>query len=251
MTLHAQSRRGTDGTGPPRGRIRVDLMSGFRLTQDELALDLPRSAQRLVALVALLNRPALRHYVAGTLWLDTSEGRALANLRSALWRLRRPGGAIFEVKGDRLSLAADVAVDVRELTDWAHDLDRRDPVDLDEVHLDQLLSADEILPDWYDDWLLLERERFRQIRLHALEICCVRLAGAGRFGRAIELGLSAVASEALRESAHRALIRAYLAEGNVSEAMRQYKTYCHILRKELRLDPSPLIEELVAGLRRA
>ncbi len=229
--------------------IRVDLMSGFRVSQGEQSYDLPRSAQRLVALVALLNRPALRPYVAGTLWMDVSERRAMANLRSALWRLRRPGCEIFEVDGDRLSLAADVSVDVRDLTEWAHGLDRPDPVDLDELHLDRLLSADEILGDWYDDWLLLERERFRQIRLHALETCCVRLASVGRFGRAIELGLAAVAAEVLRESAHRALIRAYLAEGNVSDAMRQYKTYRHILRRELRLDPSPLIEELVAGLR--
>lgn len=279
MATHPPPRRGTDCTGrrgpidregprpalagavprepgvdiqvEPRAAIRIDLMSGFGVTHGGHSLDLPRSAQRLVALVALLNRPALRHYVAGTLWLDTSEDRALANLRSALWRLRRPGLAILDTSGDRLSLAAGVFVDVRELTAWAHGLDRRDPMELDDGRLDQLVLADEILPDWYDDWLLLARERFRQVRLHALEACCVQLASVGRFGRAIELGLAAVAAESLRESAHRALIRAYIAEGNLGEAMRQYKTYRRILRRELRLDPSPLIEQLVAGLRTA
>ena len=38
----------------------------------------------------------------------------------------------------------------------------------------------ELLPDWYDDWVLLERERFRQLRLHALDALCDDLTRAGR-----------------------------------------------------------------------
>ena len=56
--------------------------------------------------------------------------------------------------------------------------------------LDLAALKGEILPDWYDDWLLLERERIRQLRLHALEaIRCTRLTAAGRFGEAIEAAL--------------------------------------------------------------
>ena len=62
-------------------------------------------------------------------------------------------------------------------------------------------------------------------------------------------GLAAVAGEPLRESAHRALITAYLAEGNRSEALRQYRFFRHLLADELGLEPSPLMESLVDPVR--
>ena len=106
------------------------------------------------------------------------------------------------------------------------------------------LSHD-LLDAWYDEWLVVERERFRQARLHALDLLCLRLADAGRHAEAIDAGLAAVAAEPLRESAHRLLIRAHLAEGNVQEALRQYAAYEALLARELPLGPGPAIRELV------
>jgi SARP family transcriptional regulator, regulator of embCAB operon len=45
------------------------------------------------------------------------------------------------------------------------------------------LSA-ELLPDWYDDWALVEAEDWRQLRLHALEALADRLVDRGRYGDA-------------------------------------------------------------------
>ena len=42
-----------------------------------------------------------------------------------------------------------------------------------------LLAAD-ILPGWTAAWIAVERERFRQLRLHALEERSLRLSAAGR-----------------------------------------------------------------------
>ena len=81
---------------------------------------------------------------------------------------------------------------------------------------------DDLLPDWNEDWVLIERERFRQARLHALEALCDRFSEAGRMMPAIQAGLAAVTADPFRESAHRALIRTHLREGNRSEALRQY-----------------------------
>ncbi|HEX2156656.1 MAG TPA: bacterial transcriptional activator domain-containing protein, partial [Actinomycetes bacterium] len=110
--------------------------------------------------------------------------------------------------------------------------------------------AGDLLPDWYEDWVVLERERLRQLRLHALEALCARLTGAGRFGAAVQAGLAAVAGEPLRESAHRTLIRAHLAEGNPGEAVRQYHLYRRLLTDELAIEPSPAIRGLVQPLLR-
>jgi DNA-binding SARP family transcriptional activator len=86
-----------------------------------------------------------------------------------------------------------------------------------------------LLPSWYDDWLLIDRERQRQIRLHALERMSAWYVSAERFDSAIEAALQAIAGDPLRESAHRCLIRAHLAEGNVSEARRQVQSYAALL----------------------
>ena len=104
-------------------------------------------------------------------------------------------------------------------------------------------EAGEILPDWYEDWVLIEREHFRQLRLHALEALCVELTAAGRFAEAAEAGLAAVEGEPLRESAHRALIGTYLAEGNPGEAIRQYQFFGRCLQDQLGLEPSELMED--------
>lgn len=232
----------------PRGRqAELALLKGFELRCDGQPVRLPLSAQRLLAFLALQQRPVNRVYVAGVLWLDSSEERANANLRSTLWRLRRPGHLLVEATMTHLSLADDVAVDIRQAEAQARRLlDEPDSWKTDPF--DVSLSSD-LLPDWYDDWVLVERERFRQLRLHALESLCDRLTAAGKFAQAVDAGLTAVSAEPLRESAHRTLVRAYLAEGNRAEALRQYRFCKKVLADDLSVTPSPEMEELVSGLR--
>lgn len=113
--------------------------------------------------------------------------------------------------------------------------------------IDPAVLSDDILPEWSEEWLLSTREWFRQVRLHALEALCGRLCREARFGEALEAGLAAIACEPLRESSHRAVVRAHLAEGNAAEALRQYRSYRRLLRHELGLPPSAQFQELIAG----
>jgi DNA-binding SARP family transcriptional activator len=114
--------------------------------------------------------------------------------------------------------------------------------------IDPAILGDDVLPEWSEEWLLSTREWFRQVRLHALEELCGRLCREARFGEALEAGLAAIACEPLRESAHRAVVRAHLAEGNPAEALRQYRSYRRLLRHELGLPPSVQFQELIAGI---
>ena len=243
-------RRSTSAPEPHDERgvgVRLALLDAFELSEDDRVVPLPLSAQRLLAFLALHEHPLRRLYVAGVLWIDAREERALANLRSALWRLQAHGCAPVEASARELRLAPHVLVDFREAGTLAHALvaGSSDPHDLD---LDWRALTGNLLPDWYDEWVLLERERYRQLALHALETLSERLAEARRFGPALEAALAAVAGEPLRESAHRVLIKTHIAEGNASEAIRQYRFYRRLLRDNLGLDPSPAIESLVEGL---
>ena len=227
---------------------RLTLLGAFDLSVRGESIPLPMNGQRVLVFLALQGRSLLRPFVAGSLWLDSTEDRAAGSLRSALWRLNRRHRFI-EADGERLSLAADVDVDVDAAAAQARRL--LDPAEPDcEIPDGSLLSRD-LLPDWYDDWVAVERERFRQLRVHALERLCDRLVDAERFGEAIEAGLAAMKSEPLRESAHRALVRAHLAEGNRNEALAQYRRFRELLHDELRLVPSPKMEALIASVLRA
>ena len=227
--------------------IRLTLLDGFELMCGGKPLPLPRSSQRLVAFLALHDRPLLRLYVAGVLWLDSSEERSCANLRSALWRLRGPKTQIVEASTTHVRLGREVVVDVRSLVSAARCL--LDPETLaEELAIDGETLEGDLLPDWYDEWVEEERERLRQLRAHALESLADRLAQAGRYGQAVEAGLAAIRADPLRESAHRALIRVHLAEGNPGEAVRHYRAFQARIKRELGLAPSPRMEDLVRGL---
>jgi len=140
-----------------------------------------------------------------------------------------------------------VAVDVREMMGVLKQL-RGQGGDADVVDaVDPGAMGDELLPDWYDDWVIVDRERLRQLRLHVLDSMCRQLSSRGLHFEAIDVGLMAIAAEPLRESAHRALIEAHLAERNVAEARRQYVSYALLLRDAGCGTPSPSLTQLLRG----
>lgn len=232
------------GTEVPTRTTRLGLLGAFSLSDKSGPVELPGTVQRVVALLALHGRPLHRLKVAGTLWPDSPEERGFASLRSALWRLRASRCPVVEPSGAHLRLAVGVDADAPALILVAHRLEAGEAVE----GLERLVTLfdDDLLPDWYEDWVIVWRERWRHVRLHALETLAGRLSQAGSHGLAAEAALASIRAEPLRESAHRSLIAVHLAEGNVDEAVRQYQRYRRLSLDELHVAPSPLIEELVA-----
>lgn len=230
------------------GRAQLGLLHAFQLSSAGHPVDLPLTAQRLVAFLALHERPVRRTYVAGVLWPDASEERAASSLRSALWRLRRSARELVAGTVATLRLSPAVTVDVLASSRIAKDMDGRAPDLWSAAAGAELITRfdQDLLPDWYDDWLILWRERWHQIRLHALEVLATRLREAGSMAVAIEAGLAAVRAEPLRESGHYVLIEAHMAEGNMSEAFRQYDSYRSLLWREMRIAPSPRMQALTS-----
>src|SRR5436309_7742296 len=154
--------------------VALSLLSGFELRLDGESVRVPLSAQRVVAFLGLNAGRRSRVFVAGQLWIEASEERAAAALRTALWRLGPAGAWLVACEGQSLRLAPSVAVDVGAATRIARRLVDDPGAAVPRDACSDLRDAGELLPDWYDDWVLIERERFRQIRLHALEELCVR-----------------------------------------------------------------------------
>ncbi len=235
---HGPRPSGILGAGPPLPRI--SLLGGFALRIAGAECPLGTRAQRLLAVLALARGPLSRGVLAQRLWPDAPPERANASLRAALWTFS--GWPVAPVVVEHCSVAVHAGVDVRCAEAGARALldGSRDGLD---PGLEQQLRLD-ILPDWTDDWLMIEREQYRQLRLHALEAVCRSHARAGRYAWAVDAGMAAVSAEPLRESAHRALIEAHLLEGNRVEALRQYHAYLRLAREEMGVGASPLLQRL-------
>ncbi|MER5885268.1 BTAD domain-containing putative transcriptional regulator [Streptomyces sp. NPDC001941] len=229
--------------------LHLDLVDGFRLHGDGESYDLPLNARRVLAFLALNGNPS-RGCVAGHLWPEVSDKHALGSLRTVLHRLQSACPDVVRVCRDTLALDPSVRVDFHRITSWALAVlpgtGGRGPTEPPARVLDGFYRG-ELLPGWYDEWVLLEREQFHQLRMHALEAWSDRLAASGRFGEALYAAHGAVRVSPLRESAHRAVIRIHLAEGNVTEALRQYESFRALLHTELGADPSRLMDELLDG----
>lgn len=223
---------------------RLRLIGGFQLVDQGKAVKVSETCSRLIAFLALHRRPLSRTFVAGKLWGDCSDKRATANLRSTMYRVN--GLDVNLIESDRTSLWLDdsVSVDLSAITSECYDLidpEQDDPAEPRSV----TAFGFDLLPDWYDDWVFFERERLRQLCLHALERQAEAQIERGHFANAIDTSLKAIQFEPLRESAWRILVRAHMAEGNACEARRQFERYSELLWSEMGVEPTSMMRELV------
>jgi len=228
---------------------RLELLGGFQLRSCGEVLAVPPRVQRLLAFMALQRRPLHRAYVAGRLWLDLSQDQAHGCLRTALWRAAALRAPVVAATATHVSLAPALEVDVHELERCAERA-LHDKAPPDRGDLRRLVRASDLVPDWYDDWAIQERERLRQLRLLALEAAGAALIRDRRYSDASLAALAALDADPLRESACRLLMRSYMAAGNCAEAIRQFRVYRGRLQTSLGLEPTAemraLVRELVA-----
>jgi DNA-binding SARP family transcriptional activator len=217
-------------------RFELQLLPGFAVYAGTLRLDLPVGVERLLAYVAVHQAAVSRSQAAAALWPDRDLARSTGNLRTTLWRLRQAAPALLTVTATHMSLSPRVTVDATEARAAAGRIRNGElpGPDLAEV---SRLTAD-LLADWPDEWLTGWRERWRMVRLAAMETAATGLTAAGRTGDAIDLALAVIQADPLRESAHRALIEAQLAAGNRAGAMHAYERLTHLLDRELGIAPA-------------
>lgn len=148
----------------------LQLLGGFAVHRGDQPVDMPPACQRLVALVALKRRPVHRLWVCATLWPHAQTRRAVASLRSAMWRLR-PVGAdkLLTTDPQYLRLSDDVCVDWHDAVDGIEQL-LSGQIDADLVaDVLPLLRAGELLDKWPERWVAQERTRYHEMRVTAIE----------------------------------------------------------------------------------
>ncbi|MBA3908050.1 MAG: hypothetical protein H0X35_15430 [Pseudonocardiales bacterium] len=226
---------------------RITVLGAFTLTVDGASVALSVDARRLVAYLAIHPRPQSRATLAADLWPGVAAAGRL--LDDAIAAVDVPGlldgievdGAevdvaeidVAEIDGaaadPALALSAEVEVDLAQ----AMRLIRALPGLPAATSIDTSLLTEDILPGWTAAWIAIERERFRQLRLHSIEERSQRLITAGRFEDAVAMARIAVRTAPSRESARRALIEAFVALGDLAAAVGEYDEYQELLRSSL------------------
>jgi DNA-binding SARP family transcriptional activator len=229
----------------------LSLLGGFLFSVGgDAILGISAGSQRLLAFLAVRDQTMTRQRVAGTLWPESTDEHAGANLRAAVARLGQPTRGAVRVTARDLGLAEGVVVDVQYSRALAHRLIDRDEPELEDDISRPAVAAlsDDLLPGWYEDWAILAAEDWRQLRVHALEAVAARLTAAERLAEAAGAALAAVQAEPLRESARAALIRVHLAEGNQSAAIDELERYRVLLHADLDLEPTSRLTGLLNDL---
>jgi DNA-binding SARP family transcriptional activator len=225
------------GDSSNEAAVTLHLFGDPFVTVGSRRIAIPDGSKRLVAFVALHHHRVQRRYAAGTLWPIGDDLRAGGNLRTALWRLNQSKCPLLTADKSSLALHTEVVVDLRVVSQWASRLIDGTASGSDLTIKPWGVDVLDLLPGWYDDWALMERERVRQRLLHALEALSTALVRCGRCGEAVEAAMLAVGCEPLRESAQRTLLQAHIAEGNWIEARRHFEAYRILLLRELGTEP--------------
>lgn len=210
------------------------------------ALAAPRL--QALALYLLLRRgvPQSRAHLAFLFWPDTSEAQARTNLRNLLAQLRQAIPAL----GDYLEIEA-------------HTLRWRSPgpYSLDVAAFEEAVAAaratadharrralllgglehygGDLAPGSYDDWLLPERDRLRQLYQQALEELVALLAAARDDQLALAYARRLLHSDPLREASYGLLMELYAATGDRAAALQAYRRCAELLVRELGVEPGP------------
>lgn len=206
---------------------RIGVLGSFTLVHDGATVPLGVDSRRLIAYLAVHPRPQQRRGLAADLWPGLAGPASLRLLDDAVTGVDLPG----LLSGDRniLGLANSVTTDLADAMALVRALPDHPG---DEIVDTDLLRAD-ILPGWTAAWIAVERERFRQLRLHAMEVRSSRLTAADRHDDAIAMAQDAVHTAPSRESARRTLIEAHLAQGNIAAAIAEHDSYQELLRSSV------------------
>jgi DNA-binding SARP family transcriptional activator len=218
--------------------LKIHLLGHFKVLKGEDAVEVPsRPAQSLFAYLAIsAGTVHRREKLAGLLWPEASESNARSNLRHALWRLRKAVGNEYLI-ADKITVAfdehADYWLDVNALSREEHE--GRTTEEL----LEQITHyGGELLPGFYDDWVILERERYRALFDNKVQKLLDQLVKEERWGDVLEWGERWIAMGHAPEPAYRALMFAYCGLGDTAGMANTYQRCVTTLKEELGVEPS-------------
>jgi predicted ATPase/DNA-binding SARP family transcriptional activator len=223
----------------------VHLFGPFECFLGDSLYNLPAvsDARSLLAYLLLHKTRAFpRSVLAALIAPDSPDAQARHALSQALWHIRRsmPGLLMSDTSQVGIGSQVEVQIDVLEFQVLA-DRCLAGPMATATVLADLRqavgLYRGDLLEGFYDDWVLIERERLRELYLQALERLVTAYKVALQYQQALVTAQRLVSADPLNEAAHREVMRLYHYLGCPADALRQYDTCREVLRREFDLEP--------------
>ncbi|HET9914294.1 MAG TPA: BTAD domain-containing putative transcriptional regulator, partial [Anaerolineales bacterium] len=209
-----------------------------------------RAGQSLFAyLVLTAGTPHRREKLGGIFWPDISDENARRNLRQELWRIRKAISAQQTNASDYL-LAEELAITFNRKAEYwldAAQMERPD-ADLESLTSNLALYQGELLPGFYEDWVVLERERIQRVFEAKMEKLLEQLVREERWTAVLEQAERWLALGTTLEPAYRALMLAYGSRGDMAKVSSIYQRCMTELSEQFGLDPSAETRALYDGL---
>lgn len=228
------------------GELRLDLLGSWRLSRDGVVVHVATRQQRLIAALAIKG-PRLRSYLVGLLWPEYPDSKALESLRVSVHLTSRQVPGLIVNEGRMLSLSRQVDIDLTRIQEQARELSQAGFHAGAASLLHELRDA-QLLPGWYEDWVVFEQSRLQQDRLRIFTDIAATSLALGDCGTAAAAAEAAVGIEPLYENAVRLLIRAELQQGKPAAALRAFERYREQLREDMGLLPAEPVKELLAAV---
>ena len=226
--------------------IELSLLGGFRarLAAGE-SLQLPtRKSRGLLAYLAMKpDRPHARETLAALLWGESTETKAHNSLSQAVTALRKALAATspapLTIDAASLTFHSTTAeVDALSFERLAAGSSAEELERAQASYQGELLAGIGIREPAFEEWVDLERARLHALATEASRRLLALLAASGEHLRAVDAANRLLVLDPLDESAHRALMRAYAAQGQLGLAVREYRSCVQMLRRELDVEPA-------------
>ena len=241
--------------------LSIQLLGGFNLTYNDQEIKTLR-AERLVLLLSYIllhaDKPLPRKQLAFTFWADTTEEQSRTNLRNLFHHLRKAFPEIdsfLEIEGQTIQWKSNAAIEL-DTTKFKTALAEAKIAKNDSIRVDHLKVAvnsyrGELLPGYYEDWVLTHREEIHQAYLAALSQLAKLLEDSRQYEEAIEFTNRLIRSEPLNESAYHLAMRLHALNDDRAGALQAYHTCVTVMQRELDMEPSEEIKILYEQLVRS
>ena len=243
------------GMGQMR-RLNLTLIGDFqaRIGQGPPLRLRTRKAQALLAYLAMpAGLPHSRDKLAALLWGDRPLPQARGRFRETLFALRRALASAepscLAASGEAVALEGGaVAIDAVTFTQLAAAGDVESLARAVDLYRGEFLEGLVFRGTPFEDWLMAERERLRELALETMARLLVQQRRAGATSQALRTALRLSALDPLQESVHRTLMRLYSELGRRAAALQQYQVCVETLQAELGIDPEEETRQLYQDL---
>ncbi len=221
------------------------LFGGLRILHagEKVAVPLHRTHSLLAALL-LDPRPLQRVYLVGMLYPDQPEAVGRRRLSDRLWLLRR---ALPELPVEATSKSICLPAESRWLDVEA--FERAEASQSLTVWQGSLsLYQGDLLPETYDEWLLLERESLHLQWVRLIHRTASALLERQNYQNALPLLQQLVRAEPLDEGALRKLMQVCATLGQRGAALDAYERYTRLAAEELDIQPDEITQSLADAL---